>query len=164
AISRTRANPRAPPQPNTRMPSAAARSASGPPARAARATSWPPARRPRSVSRVWRSPPRQPFSRFRCRMRTTPPAASRLARRPFPARHGLLPHPRQGEFARGRIPRQRRARAQRGALAHAHRRDQLGIRPDEGIVLDHGLELVDAIVIAGDGARADVDALADLGI
>jgi hypothetical protein len=42
-----------------------------------------------------------------------------------------------------------------------HRRDQLGVGADEGIVLDDRLELVGAVVVAGDRAGADVDAAAD---
>jgi len=40
----------------------------------------------------------------------------------------------------------------------------LGIGTDEHIVLDDGLELVGAIVVAGDGAGANINALANLGV
>ena len=50
------------------------------------------------------------------------------------------------------------------ARANAHRRDQLRIRSDERAVLDDGLVLVHAVVIARDRAGADVRALADRGV
>lgn len=37
------------------------------------------------------------------------------------------------------------------------RRHQIGIAADEGIVLDDGLVLVLAVIVAGDGAAADID-------
>src|SRR5439155_22672163 len=49
-------------------------------------------------------------------------------------------------------------------LAHPHRRHQLGIRAHLHAVVDHGLELLVAVVVAGDGAGADVDARADGGV
>src|SRR4030067_2683514 len=53
-----------------------------------------------------------------------------------------------------------RAGAYRPALADRHRRDQLRIRADEHVVLNDRAVLVCAVVIAGDRARADIDAAA----
>src|ERR1039458_10788814 len=48
-----------------------------------------------------------------------------------------------------------------GAASNFYRSDQRGVAANEHAIFDHGLLLVHAIVIAGDGARADVDAFAD---
>ena len=45
-----------------------------------------------------------------------------------------------------------------------HGRDQSAVTADESPVFDHGCVLVDSIVVAGDGAGADVDPCADFGI
>src|SRR5690606_17139647 len=81
-----------------------------------------------------------------------------------PAFNGLLNRPRDGQLARRCILGQRGTSPQRGALPHAHGRDQLRIGTDKGIVLDHRQRFVDAIVIAGNGAGANIDACPDLGI
>ena len=47
------------------------------------------------------------------------------------------------------------------ARADRHRRDQLGVGSDVHVVLDDGAVLVRAVVVAGDGAGADVDVAAD---
>src|SRR5688572_856994 len=44
-----------------------------------------------------------------------------------------------------------------GAAAHRQRRDQLRIAADEGPILDDGLMLLLAVVVAGDRACPDVD-------
>ncbi|MBN9401460.1 MAG: bifunctional UDP-N-acetylglucosamine diphosphorylase/glucosamine-1-phosphate N-acetyltransferase GlmU, partial [Burkholderiales bacterium] len=56
----------------------------------------------------------------------------------------MLPGPRQGQFARGRVPRQRRARAQRGTLAHPHGRD---VFIDVGCVFEGEVHLADGVRI-----------------
>src|SRR5678810_1046220 len=55
----------------------------------------------------------------------------------------------------------RRAGGDVGPLADPHRSDQLRVAADEGAVLDHRRMLVRAVVVARDGAGADVDLLAD---
>ena len=50
------------------------------------------------------------------------------------------------------------------AFAYAHGRDQSAVAADEDSVVDHGCVLVDAVVVAGDGSGADVDARADFGV
>ena len=54
-----------------------------------------------------------------------------------------------------------RARAGDRAVADLHRRDQRGVRADERARADIGEMLVEAVIIAGDGARADIGARAD---
>src|SRR5690606_21360976 len=69
-----------------------------------------------------------------------------------------------GELAGGSFAGQRGAGPEGGAGAYRDWRDQLAVAADEGIVADDRLVLVGAVVVAGDGARADVDPGADLGI
>src|SRR5581483_1385524 len=85
-------------------------------------------------------------------------------RRPLPARDGRLAHARNRELSRGRVLGERGPGAQRRAAADAHRRDELGVRADEDVVLDDRAVLVGAVVVAGDGAGADVDVPADLAV
>lgn len=47
------------------------------------------------------------------------------------------------------------------AFRDRHRRHQLGIGADKHIVANDGFVLVRAIIVAGDGARADVNVIAD---
>ena len=54
-----------------------------------------------------------------------------------------------------------RARSDVGAIAHAHGRDERGIAADENALADGRRVLVDAVVVASDGAGADVCAAAD---
>ena len=61
----------------------------------------------------------------------------------------------------GHVFGDRRSRGDVGALADAHRRDQLRVAADERAVLDDRRVLVRAVVVAGDRAGADVDLLAD---
>src|SRR5580692_944748 len=51
-----------------------------------------------------------------------------------------------------------------GAFAHAHGCDQGAVTADEGTVADYGGVLLGAVVVAGDGSGADVDAGADFGV
>src|SRR2546425_10049284 len=85
-----------------------------------------------------------------------------LARRPSLLDDlGRPPH-RQG--AGRHILRDRRARADVGALADGDRRHQARVGPDEGAVVDLRLVLGDSIIVAGDRPGADVDIFADRGI
>ena len=54
-----------------------------------------------------------------------------------------------------------RARADIGAVADRHRRDQRRVGADEGAGADVGLVLGEAVVVAGDRSSADVGARAD---
>src|SRR3954468_7758954 len=49
-----------------------------------------------------------------------------------------------------------RARADIGALADFHRRHQRGVGADKGALADQRLVLEEAVVIAGDGAGAEI--------
>src|SRR6185436_1712128 len=59
------------------------------------------------------------------------------------------------EGAVGDVLDDRRAGRDDGALSHAHGRDELRVGADERAVLDDGLPLLVAVVVAGDRARAD---------
>ena len=78
--------------------------------------------------------------------------------RRLPARDRHLLRARDGELAGGRVLGDGRAGADVGAARDAHRRDQRRVGADEAVVLDHRAVLVRAVVVAGDGAGADVDA------
>src|SRR5882672_1943773 len=93
---------------------------------------------------------------------TMPHIGSGLLLRRFPGRDRHLAAARQRELSRRRVLGDRRARADIGAARDAHRGDQGRIGADEAVVLDYRAVLGDAVVIAGDGAGADVDALAEL--
>src|SRR5690606_1509594 len=84
--------------------------------------------------------------------------------RAFPALDRLLAPARHGQLPRRGIVRDDRARPDRGVLADRYRRDQRRVRADEGAVADHGAMLVGPVVIAGDGAGADVDVTPDAGV
>src|SRR5207247_8185021 len=58
----------------------------------------------------------------------------------------------------------RRAAADVGTAPHGDRGHQLRVAPDEGAVFNHGPVLFLAVVIAGDGAGADVHIFADGGV
>ena len=72
------------------------------------------------------------------------------------------------EYVRQRVGRNIicdcRARSHVSALSHAQRRNQGGITADERAFFDHGHVLACAVIIAGDGACADIDARTDLGV
>src|SRR5580700_401203 len=51
-----------------------------------------------------------------------------------------------------------------GAVADVDRRHQRGIGADEGTRTDRGLVLCEAVIVAGDGAGADVGTGADMGV
>ncbi len=86
----------------------------------------------------------------------------------FPVAEGLrpallngLPGARERERVGRHVLGDDAARADIGALADRDRRDQGGVRADEGAGADLGAVLVEAVVVAGDGAGADVGAGAD---
>jgi len=70
----------------------------------------------------------------------------------------------QGEGAFGDVFGDAAACGYVGACADGDGGDQGGVGADEGAVADGGEVLVDAVVVAGDGACADVDAVADDGV
>ena len=85
----------------------------------------------------------------------------RLLHRPLPTFDGHLLRARDGQLARRCITRDRAAGADRRALAHGDRRHQLAVGADESVVVDDGLVLVGAVVVAGDRACADIHVAAD---
>src|SRR2546423_15624190 len=93
---------------------------------------------------------------------TMPHMLALLLRR-LPGRHGNLARARDRELAGGRVLVDGGAGADVRAARDAHRRDQRGVGADEAVVLDDGAVLRRAVVVAGDGARADVHPAADLG-
>src|SRR3954468_6719203 len=82
----------------------------------------------------------------------------------LPRGYGHLPRAGHGELVRRRVLADRRARADVGAARNAHRGDQRGVRADEAVVLDDGAALGGTVVVAGNGARADVHLGSDVGI
>src|SRR4051812_17152054 len=79
-----------------------------------------------------------------------------LFRRPLPAFERHLLAAGQRELAVRRVLGERAARAGGGITANAQRRHQHVARPDEGAIFDGGLPLVRTVVVASDGAGADV--------
>ena len=71
---------------------------------------------------------------------------------------------REGERVGRNVLGDCRSRAHIRAATDADRRDELRIRANEHAVFQHGLVLVDAVVVAGDRAGADVDVRANIGI
>ena len=84
--------------------------------------------------------------------------------RRLPSGDGNLPRARQRELPGGRVFVDGRACADIRALCKAYRRHQRGVRADEAVILDHGAVLRRAVIVAGDGAGADVDPRAELGV
>src|SRR5260221_881067 len=82
---------------------------------------------------------------------------SLLLYRPLPIRNRHLLHARESQLACRSVLGERGSRTERRAPAHAHRRDQLGVRTDEDVVFDDGAVLVRAVVVAHDRAGAHVD-------
>ena len=64
----------------------------------------------------------------------------------------------------GNIACDRRSCPDGRSRTHGDRCDEGGVGPDEYVVSNYSLVLVGAVVIAGDGTRADVDALANITI
>src|SRR5690606_28253925 len=88
----------------------------------------------------------------------------RLLHRALPALDALLAPACDRELAFGGVAGDHRTGADGGVAADLHRRHQRGVRADEGVVADHRGRLVGTVVVAGDGAGADVDAAADFGV
>ena len=51
-----------------------------------------------------------------------------------------------------------------GAGSHVHRSHQIGVATDKRIVIDGTAELLESIVVGGDGAAAEIDSAAHVGI
>src|SRR6266850_3105703 len=71
---------------------------------------------------------------------------------------------RDSQGIRGNVVGDRGARGDIRAIADSNRRNQSGIAPDKHFVPYRGREFVEAVVVAGDRARADVCFRADLRI
>src|SRR5664280_2745334 len=81
-----------------------------------------------------------------------------------PAFFGDLAAAPQRQCIVGNVFRDARSRPDVGALSDSNRRNQGGIASNERAVFNRRAVLVHAIVIAGDGARPDVDAFANFGV
>ena len=81
---------------------------------------------------------------------------------PGPAFFGHLSSASDCQSVRRNIFGDARSCADIGSLAELDGRDQRGVAADENAVLDNGLVLVNAVIVAGDGSSPDVDARADL--
>src|SRR3990167_2827118 len=92
------------------------------------------------------------------------PVVSLLFFRPFPASHCDLFGACHGQGILVRVLGNGRSRANGCASADFHRRHQRTVGTDEGTVADNGFVLVDAIVVAGDGASTHVDLVASDGV
>src|SRR5690348_1533913 len=77
---------------------------------------------------------------------------------------GGLATARETQFVGRGVGGDRGARADGRTFADPHRCDQRSVGTDERAIADFGNELVDAVVVTGDGAGADVDPGADLGV
>lgn len=75
-----------------------------------------------------------------------------------------LRHAAQHQFVIGDITCDGGAGGDSDAVAYRNRGHQLGIRADKDIVANNRFVFVRAIVVAGDGARADIDVITDLRI
>src|SRR5271165_2851411 len=75
-----------------------------------------------------------------------------------------LPAARDGERVRRDILGDHAAGGDDRAVADRNRRDERGVRADEGPRPDRSAVLGMAVVIAGDGARADIRPLSDRGV
>ncbi len=88
----------------------------------------------------------------------------RFARLRLPTLRCLLLGAGERQGIGGDILGDGRTGGDQAAAADPHRGDELGVAADEDVVLDERQVLVDPVVIAGDGAAADIDPLADLGV
>ena len=84
--------------------------------------------------------------------------------RPLPVSHVLARGAGQTQTTIRYVAADRRTRAHRCPFANPYRRHQRAVGADKRVVADQGLVLVGPIVVAGDGARADINPRADLGI
>ena len=81
-----------------------------------------------------------------------------------PAFNIRLPPARDRERAIGHVLGDDAAGAGVSARADGDRRHQRGVRADEGVRADGGAVLAEAVIIAGDGAGADIGPRADVGV
>src|SRR5215475_12271619 len=81
-----------------------------------------------------------------------------------PAKLGRLPAASQSERIRGNILRDGRPGRDVSAVTNFHRRDEHRIAANKHAIANGSLILVDAIVVARDGARADVRVRAEPGV
>ena len=88
-------------------------------------------------------------------------ACCRARKRAAQPANALLLAARDGQLVGRDILGDHRSRADDRAVADADRRDQRAVRADEGARADLGPIFAEAVVIAGDGARADVGFRAD---
>src|SRR5699024_1515119 len=72
-----------------------------------------------------------------------------------------LPRPTDGQLASRRIPVHGRSGADESAGTDLDRRHQTTVGPDEGFIADDRPVLVDPVIVAGNGARTNVDAVTD---
>src|SRR6266516_4837204 len=89
---------------------------------------------------------------------------SLLLFRPLPVRNRHLLHAGEGQLPRRGVLGERGSRTECRAPPHAYRRDELGVRAYENVVLDDGAVLVRSVVVAHDRAGADVDVSAHLAV
>src|SRR6266581_7167836 len=87
-----------------------------------------------------------------------------LFHRPRPPGNGRLLYARERKLSGRGVLGERGSGAERCALAHPHRGDELGVRADGDVVLDDRAVLVRPVVVAGDRAGADVDDFSDLAV
>src|SRR5204862_2894028 len=92
------------------------------------------------------------------------PLRSLLLRQPRPAWMRILFRAGEGQLPRRGVLGERGSGAECRAPAYAHRRDELGVRAYENVVLDDGAVLVRSVIVAHDRARADVDVSAHLAV
>src|SRR6266581_5720798 len=89
---------------------------------------------------------------------------SLLLFRPLPVRNRHLLHAGEGQLPRRGVLGERGSRTECRAPPHAYRRDELGVRAYENVVLYDGAVLVRSVVVAHDRTRADVDVSAHLAV
>src|SRR6266516_4225368 len=89
---------------------------------------------------------------------------SLLLFRPLPVRNRHLLHAGEGQLPRRGVLGERGSRTECRAPPHAYRRDELGVRAYENVVLDDGAVLVRSVVVAHDRTGADVDVSAHLAV
>ena len=81
-----------------------------------------------------------------------------------PALHVGLAAPFDGQGPGGHVLGDGAAGGGVGAVPHRHRRHQVGVAADEAVIPDGGAVLVLAVVVAGDGAAAEVAVFAHVAV
>src|SRR3954452_19178268 len=121
--------------------------------------SWPtPGRRC-----CYDEPPSSPLPRRSAFLRLLA-AQLHLAVSPGAALAVVLRAALDGERIVGHVLGDDRAGADIGAVADFHRRHQRGVGADEGALADNGLVLGKAVIVAGDGAGAEIGIGSDMGV